>query len=51
MNWYLGQDGTGTNPAAFVGDIDELMVWDRVLFDEEIYMLFHHGLAGNSVLK
>lgn len=51
MNWYLGQDGTGTNPAAFVGDIDELMVWDRVLFDEEIYKLFHHGLAGNSVLK
>ena len=31
MNWYPGSRRHGNQPAAFVGDIDELMVWDRVL--------------------
>lgn len=51
MDWYLGQDGTGVNKAHFVGDMDELMIWDRALTNEEVYQIFHKGLDGKSVLK
>lgn len=51
MDWYLGQDGTGANKDHFVGDMDELMIWDRALTNEEVYGIFRKGLDGKSVLK
>ncbi len=51
MDWYLGQDGTGANENHFVGDLDELMIWDRALSNEEVKNVFQKGLGGKSILK
>ena len=51
MDWFLGQDGTGANEGHFVGDIDELMIWDRALTNEDVYQIFRKGLDGVSVMK
>ena len=51
MDWYLGQDGTGANENHFVGDLDELMIWDRALSNEEVKNVFQKGLDGKSILK
>ncbi len=51
MDWYLGQDGTGACQNHFVGDLDELMIWNRALTNEEVNEVFHKGIDGKSVLK
>ncbi len=39
----VGQDGTGSYPFQFNGDVDELAIWDRALGHEEIYKLLADG--------
>ena len=51
LDWYLGQDGTGLAADPFVGDVDELMIWNRSLTAEEINQLYQIGLNGESVLN
>lgn len=51
LDWYVGQDGTGTAPDPFAGDFDELMVWNRALADRDVDKLFRKGLEGKTVLK
>ena len=48
MDWFLGQDGTASADP-YVGDLDELMIWDRALTNEELYKLFRQGLDGKTV--
>ena len=49
LDWYLGQDGSGVNENHFTGDLDELMIWDRVLDCEEVYELFQKGIRGEPI--
>ena len=49
LDWYLGQDGSGVNENHFTGDLDELMIWDRVLDCEEVYELFRKGIRGEPI--
>ena len=51
LDWYAGQDGTGTAPNAYIGDFDELMVWNRALEGSDVDKLFRKGLEGKTVLK
>ena len=43
---YIGQDGTGAFPDAFVGDVDEFAVWTRALSNEDIRRVFKGGLRA-----
>lgn len=43
----IGQDGTGSVPDAFVGDIDEFAVWTRALDHEEVRRVFNGALRGD----
>ena len=40
MPFFIGQDGTGRYRHAFVGDIDELVLWSRALGRAELQRLF-----------
>ena len=42
---------TGLAADPFVGDVDELMIWNRPLTPEEINLLYQKGLNGKSVLN
>ena len=41
---YIGQDGTGAFPDAFVGDIDEFAIWTRALDHDDVRRLFKNGM-------
>ena len=51
LDWFVGQDGTGTAPDPFAGEFDELMVWNRALSNRDVKKLFRKGLEGKTVLK
>ena len=51
LEWYLGQDGTGSADDPFTDDVDELMIWNRPLTAEEINQLYQKGRNGESVLN
>ena len=51
LEWHLGQDGTGSAEDPFVGDVDELMIWNRSLTVDEINLLYQKGLNGKAVIK
>ena len=41
---YIGQDGTGAFPDAFVGDIDEFAIWTRALDHDDVRRVFENGI-------
>ena len=50
LDWYLGQDGTGFASDPYIGDVDELMIWERPLSYDEINALYRKGSEGKPVL-
>ena len=50
----IGQDGTGTytdgGSAAVEGDIDEVVLWNRVVTEQEVALLYNAGVNGASLL-
>lgn len=41
---FIGQDGTGAFPDAFVGDIDEFAIWTRALDHDDVRRVFENGV-------
>ena len=41
---FIGQDGTGAFPDAFVGDIDEFAIWTRALDHDDVRRVFENGI-------